>query len=120
MGCCRNRSRFRHSSGQASVGLAVALVLTASCLLALGRLFVVVIGDAAAQSAADATALAGAAGGEVAAAELAAANSAMLVHFEQRGNDTQVMIERRSHRATATAQRGIASWNGHPPEPSPP
>lgn len=59
---------------------------------------------AAAQASADAVALAGAADGEAAAAEVATANEARIVRFEQIGDDVRVTVERRGATATARAR----------------
>lgn len=64
---------------------------------------------ASAQAAADAAALAGAADGAEAALEVAEANDAAIVRFEQAGDDVRVTVERRG--ATATAR---ARWHPAP------
>ena len=62
---------------------------------------------AKAQSFADAVALAGAAEGEAAAAEIAMANGAELVSFSEKGNLVEVTVVASGVRATAAAERQI-------------
>jgi hypothetical protein len=90
-------------------GQAAPLALVAILFAALLGLGVARVGDAAgrsaaAQASADAAALAGAADGEAAALEVATANHAALVHFEQIGDDVRVTVQQRGATATARAR----------------
>ncbi|MCU1370061.1 MAG: hypothetical protein JWO77_1255 [Ilumatobacteraceae bacterium] len=90
-------------------GQAAPLALMAVLFAALLAVGVVRVGDAAgrgaaAQASADASALAGAADGEEAAVEVATANQARVVRFEQVGDDVRVIVERRGATATARAR----------------
>ena len=94
----------RNEHGQAAPLVLMALLF--ATLLAVG---VVRVGDgagraASAQAAADAAALAGAADGQEAASEVAAANGARVVRFEQLGDDVRITVERRGASATARAR----------------
>jgi hypothetical protein len=79
--------------GQATPIVAAVVVLAAVVALALGRAGSVAVDDARARTAADAAALAGAAEGRAAAADLARANGGRLVRFEVRGADVLVTVE---------------------------
>ena len=93
--------------GQATPLMAVAMVMAAVVALALLHLGQEAVRSAEARTAADAAALAGAADGEEAARQLAAANGGALVSFEQIDDDVVVAVEREGHRVTARAR---ASW----------
>jgi hypothetical protein len=82
---------------------AVILVVAATLVLAVGRLGEAAIARAHARTAADASALAGAADGRAAAMATAAANGARLVNFEPRGRDVRVTVEWGQARAKARA-----------------
>lgn len=86
--------------------LPVVLVLAALVAVGTARLGVAVVAEHRAQVAADAAALAGVRGGEVAAADLAMANGARLVSFERSGNDVVVVVARGEANATARASDG--------------
>lgn len=92
-----------HDAGVANVLVLAVVALAAVLMLAFGRLATEVLNDAAAQSAADAAALAGATGGPAAAARLAAANGATLVSFTTAGDDVMVTVEVDGRRASARA-----------------
>jgi hypothetical protein len=79
--------------GQALPLVVVSVLVAAVAALALGRLGIRAIGDARAQTAADAAALAGVRGGYPAAAQLATANGARLVSFTISGRDVVVRVE---------------------------
>lgn len=84
------------------------VVLAFAALVAVGaaRLGAAVVGEHRAQVAADAAALAGVSGGEVAARDLAVANGALLLSFERVGPDVVVVVERGGSTATARASNG--------------
>jgi uncharacterized membrane protein len=98
----RARVRQPGEAGQATplVVAIVGLALLAAWLLA--GLGAAALDRAKARTAADAAALAGAAEGERAAREIAEANGAVVVSFEQRGAD--VIVRVRLGRATASAR----------------
>jgi hypothetical protein len=83
--------------------LAVILVVTATLVLAVGRLGEAAVARAHARTAADAAALAGAAEGRGAATETAAANGARLLAFEPRAHTVRVTVAWGDARATASA-----------------
>ncbi len=90
-------------------GQAAPLALVALLFAALVAAGVARVGDAAArgaavQAAADAAALAGAADGAAAADEVARANGARVLEFEQLGDDVRVVVQRRGGTATARAR----------------
>jgi hypothetical protein len=78
--------------GQATPVVAAVVVFAALLALGLVRAGGVAVDGARARTAADAAALAGAAEGRSAAAALARANGARLVHFEQSGADVLVTV----------------------------
>lgn len=86
--------------------LPVALVLAALVAVGAARLGAAVIAEHRAQVAADAAALAGVRGGQVAAAELAIANGARLLSFARVGADVVVVVARGEASATARASDG--------------
>ncbi|MGE3618856.1 MAG: pilus assembly protein TadG-related protein [Acidimicrobiia bacterium] len=101
-----DRSAHHHSSGQA-LPLAVALIaITGLLLIALVPLARAASARSAARTAADLSALAGAAEGEGAAREVAAANGGRLVDFAAAGPDVVVEVEVGGARAEARARRG--------------
>jgi hypothetical protein len=71
----------------------------------LGRLGEAAVARAAARTAADAAALAGAADGEPAARDVAAANGATLLRYEALGQDTRVTVRLGRAEAVARARR---------------
>jgi outer membrane lipoprotein SlyB len=82
------------------------LVVAGLFLIALGRLSVAAISQARARTAADAAALAGAVRGHDAAADMAHANGAQLVAFDQPDGDTRVTVKVGAATATARARPG--------------
>jgi hypothetical protein len=80
------------------------LAVTALVIAGVAHLGTVAAQRASAQAAADAVALAGAAGGEDDALEVAAGNEAELVAFASDDRDVVVTIERRGATATARAR----------------
>jgi hypothetical protein len=105
--------------------VAVLVLLVGALCLGLGRMGGAANGRAAAQTAADAAALAGAADGEDAARELAEANGAVVLDVTTDGADVQVTVRRgrAEARARATgrtpgmgAARGPAGVTGLVPE----
>jgi hypothetical protein len=91
--------------GSVTLLTAMILVLIGVGALGLGRLGVNAVSQARARTAADAAALAGAAEGEGAARELAAANGGRMLRFEVEGNDTLVEVAVDGVRARARARR---------------
>jgi len=102
----RNRAR-----GQSTVLMVVMLFATVGMALAVAEIGQILDESARARTAADAAALAGASEGEAAAAEIAAANGASLVFFEEiasagaeeRTVTVEVRVGRASQRARAAA-----------------
>lgn len=84
MDCSRHAER-----GQVAPLVAVFMLGVGLACLGLGRLGGAAVEAARARTAADAAALAGAAGGEPAARQLAEANGATLSHFEAAGTDVR-------------------------------
>lgn len=91
--------------GQTIALVPAGLLLAALVLAGLTRLGVHLVERSQVQTAADAVALAGAAGGRAEATAVAAANRAELISFERRGQAVQVVVERDGRTATATAER---------------
>jgi len=90
-------------------GQAAPLALIAILFAAVLGVGAVRVGEAAGrrasvQAAADASALAGAADGEGAASEVAAANGARILGYTQDGDDVHVTVERRGATASARAR----------------
>ncbi len=100
----RSSSSVRAQRGQAAPLALVALLFAALLAVGVTRLGAAAGIAAYAQASADAVALAGAADGQEAAAEVAAANDARIVRFERLGDDVRVMVERRGATATARAR----------------
>jgi Flp pilus assembly protein TadG len=89
------------------------LVLVAvATVLVLGAIGGVLHDRARAQAAADAAALAGAAEGREAAADLAEANGGVLESFEEGGADVRVVVRVGRARAEAQARRGAVPDSG--------
>lgn len=110
------------TTGQRGQAMPITVLLVAFVLLvALGvaRLAREVSLRAAAQHAADATALAGAVDGEGSAAEIAAHNDATLVRFEQDGDIVTVEVLRRGARARARAEFVVALASSRDSSPLP-
>jgi len=85
--------------------LALAIVLTGVIVVLLGQVGGAATARAGARNAADAAALAGAAGGRAVADELARANGAELISYKEVGNDTEVRVRVGPAEATAQARR---------------
>ena len=103
-------ARRRRERGSVSLLLATALVFAALAGYGVARLGATEARAAAAQAAADASALAGAEDGRPGAEAVARRNGAELVSFLQDHLDVQVTVVRQGHRATARARwlpRGV-------------
>ena len=98
--------RGRGESGQATPLVLAVVVIAVVVVLALVPLIHGAQDRAAARTAADAAALAGAAEGEEAAREVAAANGADLVTWRAVGSDVWVVVTLGDARAEAKAHRG--------------
>ena len=85
--------------------VALAIVLAGVTVVLLGKVGGAATARAAARSAADAAALAGAAAGRAAAVDLAAANGAELLSYQETGNDTTVRVRLGHTEATSRARR---------------
>ena len=85
--------------------MVLAIVLAGLVVVLLGRVGGAVTLRAGARSAADASALAGAAAGRSAADELAKANGAELISYKETGNDTEVRVRVGPAEATGRARR---------------
>lgn len=99
--------------GQVLPLVALMVVGAGLACLVLGRLGGAAVARAQAVTAADAAALAGAAGGRSAAKVSASANGARITEFEELGLDTRVEVELGGARASARARR----WPTAPPVP---
>jgi hypothetical protein len=95
----------QHDSGQATALVLALVALAVVVLLALAPLAQGAAQRAQARAAADAAALAGAAEGERAAREVAAANGARLIDWRAAGTDVWVAVELGDARAAAKARR---------------
>jgi uncharacterized membrane protein len=84
---------------------AVVILVAGAAMLLLVHLGSLAVDRARARTAADAAALAGAAGGRGAADEVAVANGGVLESFEQRDDDVAVVVRVGSAHATAWARR---------------
>jgi hypothetical protein len=91
--------------GQVTPLVAVVVVLTVMVVLLLGQLGARAVERAQAQTAADAAALAGAADGRDAAAEVARRNGGTLVEWQDGGIFADVVVTVGAARATARAER---------------
>ena len=97
--------RYRdEDQGQATFLMVVAVALVAVVGFGLARIGVATVDRAHAQSAADASALAGAAEGRAAAAEVAADNGASLVAYGVDGTDVLVSVRIGDETASARAR----------------
>lgn len=101
----RGTSWNQDDAGQATPLVIAVIALGVAVVLALGPLTQHADRRARARTAADAAALAGAAEGEDAAREVAAANGAELLHWRQRGDDVWVSVEVGGVEAAAKATR---------------
>jgi len=95
----------REERGSTLPFMALAIVLAGVSVVLLGRVGGAATARAGARSAADAAALAGAAAGRAAAADLAEANGAELLSYEEKGNDTTVRVRLGQAEATGRARR---------------
>ena len=95
----------RDEQGSTLPFLALAMVLAGVSVVLLGRVGGAATARAGARSAADAAALAGAAAGRTAAAQLAQANGAELLAYEEIGFDTRVRVRLGAAEATGRARR---------------
>jgi hypothetical protein len=91
--------------GQVLPLVALAVVIAGGGALLLGHLGEAAVSRAAARTAADAAALAGAAEGERAARDVAGANGATLLRFEVLGQDTRVTVRVGAAQAVGRARR---------------
>lgn len=96
--------RTRRQRGQVSPLALVAVAFAAVLALGLVRVGVAARDRALVEAAADAAALAGAAGGERSAAAVAGANGATLVSYAVVGDLVRVTVEARGGAATASAR----------------
>ena len=103
----------RSERGSATPFVVVAMVTAGALALQIGRLGGAAAARAKAQTAADASALAGAADGREAARALAEANGARLVEYEELGSDARVVVELGPATARGRARR--EGWNGDGP-----
>jgi hypothetical protein len=97
--------RDRVEAGQVAPLCAVIVLVAAGAMLLIAELGVLAVHRAHARTAADAAALAGAAEGRETAAQVAAANGAVLESFVVDGTDVQVRVRVGSTHATARARR---------------
>lgn len=95
----------RGEQGSTLPFMALAIVLAGVTIVLLGRVGGAATARAGARSAADAAALAGAAAGRSAAADLARANGAELLSYEETGNDTIVRVRLGTAEAQGRARR---------------
>src|SRR5438552_16474787 len=109
--------------GQVTPLVALAVLAAAGACIGLGRLGGAAVAQARAETAADAAALAGAAGGRDPADWAARVNGGHLVGFEQAGRDTRVKVAVGPASATARARRAGSVWpdrRSAPGRPHPP
>lgn len=104
-GCGRSPVRAGREAGQATPLVLAVVALAVVVLLALVPLARAAADRAQARTAADAAALAGAAEGQEAAREVAAANGATLVTWRAAGADVWVAVTLGNARAVAKARR---------------
>jgi hypothetical protein len=97
--------RWRSEAGQVVPLVAVLVLAAGGGMIALGRVGQAAVERAHARSAADAAALAGAAEGEGAAQDLAAANGARLLSYEEDGPEAEVRVAVGRAEASARARR---------------
>jgi hypothetical protein len=95
----------RGEQGSTLPFMALAIVLAGVSVVLLGRVGGAATARAGARSAADAAALAGAAAGRSAAQQLAEANGAELIAYEEIGSDTKVRVRLGLAEATGRARR---------------
>ena len=104
----------RDEQGSTLPFVALAIVLAGVTIVLLGRVGGAATARAGARSAADAAALAGAAAGRAAAAQLAQANGAELLSYEEIGFDTKVRVRLGQAEATGRARRTGDRHDGAP------
>ena len=97
--------RARSDRGQLVPLYALVVLVACGATLLLVRLGTVTVHRAHARTAADATALAGAAEGRTAAEQVAAANGAVLESFETFGDEVEVRVRVDTSHARARARR---------------
>jgi hypothetical protein len=97
--------RVRSQRGSVLPLVALAMVMAGGGAMLLGRLGQAAVARAEARTAADAAALAGAADGEQAAREVAAANGATVIRYQTLGDDTRVTVEVGPAQAVGRAHR---------------
>jgi hypothetical protein len=95
----------RNQRGSVLPVVALAMVMAGGGVVVLGRLGEAAVARASARTAADAAALAGAAEGEQAARQVAAANGATVLRYESLGDDTRVTVQIGAARAVGRARR---------------
>jgi hypothetical protein len=95
----------RTERGQALPFLALTVVVAGVAVMLLGRIGGAAVDRARASAAADAAALAGAAGGRDAADSLARENGGRVLHYQQLGDDARVTVEVGDAEAVARARR---------------
>lgn len=96
--------------GQATPLWAIVILLAGLLLIPAGKLISATVQRAEAQTAADASALAGALaapGGEAEARAIAGENGARLIRYTEEGNEVEVTVQSGDFRATARAEREI-------------
>jgi hypothetical protein len=98
--------------GQTLPLVALLLVFAIAAAAAIAHLAVQVVDRTRAESAADATALAGALAGRDAAAWVAVANDARLISFTRAGDVVTVEVERHGHRRAARAETVVELAGG--------
>lgn len=94
-----------HDRGQATLLVIAVATIVVVLMVVVARAGEAVVTVEQAQIAADAAALAGVAGGPVAAARLARANGGVLVSIRRLGDDVVVTVEVDGRRASARARR---------------
>ncbi len=104
----------RDERGSSLPLLVLAVLLGGLIVLLAGRLGGAAVDRAAARSAADAAALAGAAEGEPGARQLAGANGATVVGYAEHGSDARVEVELGEARAVGKARRSAGGAAGPP------
>ncbi len=107
-----NQPKLETERGSAVVAFALAGAFVVVATLLLSGLAQRASSRSRAQAAADAAALAGVVDGRNGAAALAAANDAVLVRFEDRGNEVTVeVVNDDGAAASASAERRLAAFD---------
>jgi D-alanyl-D-alanine carboxypeptidase/Putative Flp pilus-assembly TadE/G-like len=104
----------KRERGQVLPLVALLLAGMGAAVLGIGRLGGAAVERAQARTAADMAALAGAVGGRVEAAALAAANGARLVEFQERGDQAWARVELGQATASARARRSSSGGGAGP------